>query len=402
MRRNRRFLFNAAVIVFCLVVGITLLCRADTIIKGEKLAGYDADQHRLPENVIQADDEYYAILKSYTGEEQIELLMGSDPEKMKPFYQVDNEKSVWYMDANDGIVAWSEFDDSSHQVKTYEKDQGVKTIYSAKGDGFIPHNVYVGDGCVYYADVDYSKHRAGIVKYDTASEKTEYITDSEFDAKSTAPIQSFQVTGNVLVGAFCPEKEVMIRTLPINKSDKDSHSLKKSRNVKFAELEGYKVDYVYSTAYDEKDDVTIVYCASHDEEAGEKLDSIAYFAPDESEAYWLDDLDDNHYVYHDQLECKDGIAYYIDQANVSGEVADHYDLCGFNLYTDNPIEAVPNVYSVTARNSVIYSVWPEGDTDKAEIMRGTPKDEVTVYWAGKRINGLINSLLRGIADHLAG
>ena len=46
----------------------------------------------------------------------------------------------------------------------------------------------------------------------------------------------------------------------------------------------------------------------------------------------------NHYAYQDKIDCHDGHIYWIAQANVSGNVTDHYTFIDYNYLDHKPTE----------------------------------------------------------------
>lgn len=116
------------------------------------------------------------------------------------------------------------------------------------------------------------------------------------------------------------------------------------------------VKYVYCVSYDSKNDTCALYYADNDSE------DIGILKEGQTKIASVFTFSQNHYAYQDKIDCHDGHIYWIAQANVSGNITDHYTFIDYNYLDHKPTEIAEHSVSIAMKASCICS-----DLIKVEI-----------------------------------
>ena len=107
--------------------------------------------------------------------------------------------------------------------------------------------------------------------------------------------------------------------------------------------------HVFAASYDSVNDTCALYYADGDSE------DIGFLKEGDTTISSVFTFAENHYAYQDKLECDNGHIYWIDQANVSGMVADHYKLVDYN-YLEHKVVETPRAFDFCRYDGVLYTL----------------------------------------------
>ena len=268
-----------------------------------------------PSQVIKTDDFWVMLFNSYA-EHDYSILIGENPDSLNEIYNVD-DVTIWYFDADNDAVVWSERSTEFYTYKLYRFDtRNVETIYQASlEDGYQAVNIGIYAKSAYYCLVDYKKQDVSVLAYNFETGSTTVVYDIPYEEKNQP--HTINVEDEYLSFACADEIAVI--------------NLKNNETVFKTKLPE-EVKYTYAVSYDGINDVCALYYADEDSE------DIAVLKEGDAEISSLCTFSKNYYAYMEKIECYDGHLYWIKQANVSGMVADHYTFVDYDYLTHKPIE----------------------------------------------------------------
>lgn len=356
--------YNTIVLI---LISMLLMCACSDIsnlyIQGKAIGSYSSKDGVIPQKVIESNGTYYTIMDSYSGDKPFKIAIGSDVGKMEPVYTSEADKSVWFMDAEDGVVAWTEVDESGIQeVKTYNKNtKEIKTLYTTNSE-CVCENIIVYNNCVYFAVDEQDKKEAYIARYDIKNDAMHPVKGTRVKATKNGvnSLNCFNINEGNLVFGYNKNDVSIIRSLDADMDD--DYEYESRRSV----LSRSAAKYVYSVAYDHDTECIVLYYSGSD-----GVEATGYLcSDDDSLLFPIDYFSDDMHAYHDQIECCDGVLLYIEQMNESGDIMDHYNLIGYDLMDDKYLQSVSAAYAVSVKDSIIITQWTDG-TKECKIYRGT-------------------------------
>ena len=281
--------------------------------QSEAMKSYPKDT--APSQVIKTADKWVMLHSAYAGTDYV-MSVGNDLDSASEFYSVQGV-SIWYFESDGNLVAWCEKSEDFYTYKVYDfATQKVETLHQASVEnGFQPQNVGVFRNTVYYCSIDYDKKQVSVMGYDVASQTASVIDAVEL-VEERQPY-SINVEDKYLsLISSCQVKVLDLVT----------------QNIAFDSELPSSITCVYGASYDEVNDTCALYYADSDSE------DIGFLKEGDKDIASVFTFNENHYAYQDKLECNDGHIYWIAQANISGNVSDHYSLVDYNYLEHSAVE----------------------------------------------------------------
>lgn len=268
-----------------------------------------------PARLIKNDNGWVVLFNTY-GMSDYSLRIGESLDSLEEIYSVE-DVLIWYVDANENAITWTERKDENITYKFYDlKSQKVETFLNLKDEKYYQMmnvGIYLND--IYYSIVDFENEEVTVYAYDIDLKQSNVVHKEAYVEKNLP--YSINLEDKYL-NFICSEK-IKVFDLTLNQ-------------VAFEAALPENVVRAYTASYDRINDTCAVYYADEDSEdigiikAGDStLDSHITFP-------------ENHYAYHENIELHGGHLYLVFQANVSGNVADHYQFIDYNYQTKVPLE----------------------------------------------------------------
>lgn len=277
---------------------------------------YEYPVSNAPVHTVCAGDTWYSLIGLY-GSSDFSLSVSDNYAATKEVYSVCGV-GIWFFDADENGAVWCEMSAEGRSFKYYNKSTGeVKEIFYADiPRGFQNANVGMYNGGIYFAHIDYENKSAFLMRYDIAKDTVEKFHRLEYIGETSCT--SFTVSGNVLLASVGSQNDTKLIKL-----DLDNGSYCETWDI------SSNVAFVYACAYDPMGVSHAIYYrdSKGNEHIGAldaktlKLKSIFTFG-------------ENIYAYQDRVEAYGGHIYWINQANVSGVVSDHYRFIDYNAKDD--------------------------------------------------------------------
>lgn len=268
-----------------------------------------------PSQVIKTNN-YWVCLNSTYGSIDFTISISETYKNDNIIYSA-KDIDIWYIEANDNAIVWCEKSSEYYTYKVYNiKTKQTETIFQAKNQQeYQAQNVGIFENCVYYSFIDYESNKVIIYAYN-------------LDEKTIGIFYSADYNENLMPYSMVLENEYLMFVC-------SNHS--KVLNVKnnqtiFDSPLPDNIKYVFSASYDSINDTCILYYTDGDTE------DIGILDTDKNKVISVFTLSENHYAYLDKIRAYDGHIYWIVQANVSGNVSDHYTLINYNYLEHKPIE----------------------------------------------------------------
>ena len=268
-----------------------------------------------PSQVVKTEKQW-VLLNSTYGSQNYTISVGESLDSTNSIYSVNNV-SIWYFEANENAIAWCEKSLEFYTYKIYVfETQKTETIFQATVDkGYQPQNIGIYLNTAYYCTIDYDNQEVQVMAYDIASNTKTDVIKVEFDETK----QPYSINlENETLSIVCSDQ---IKVLDLQNDE-----------IVFDSVLPDSVTYVYGVSYDNQNDTCALYYADNDSE------DIGILKKGENDIVSVFTFSKNHYAYQDKIECYDGHIYWINQANVSGTVTDHYTLIDYNYLEHKPTE----------------------------------------------------------------
>lgn len=349
MRRNITAFLAAALLVTASGCGNTT---SQTAASMETLAVF-TEETGLPSQIVAAEDgTYYAVVGEY-GSADYGISVSNSPDTLHIIRDVPEETAIWYFEASEDGAVWCE-KGTTYLWQVYNAEDG--TITEIDGDypqnGFQNMKVGIYDGCVYYAHIDYSHETAEIIRYRITDGTSEPVYTFPFYGEIT--IHSLKVSGNYLTLAGCVDSEYPDAVI----IDLDTDE------TRVLEM-GVSAGYVFDAAYDAKTDTLALYY----ENGSTAEEQIGIYDAESRTITPVSTFTENYYAYHDVIDCADGEIYWIEQKNVSGDIADHYSLYIYNI-EDGTSRSIPTAFDYDITDDGLYYLCFADGTNKVELRKG--------------------------------
>lgn len=330
---------TALLSVFLLICLMLTGC-FDTPYKGELVLEYPEDT--LPKLLAVSDTHWFYMLSEY-GSSDYTLAAGTSADSFKRVHSFSDVR-VWHLDAEGDTVVWSEDHDSKTTYNLYSAETNqVKTIFTAdESKGHQLANMGIYNGNVYYAYTDYESKASAIYAYNTETEESCAVYNIEYTDDPC--IMALAFDENYISVASGNE----VFTVDVESSEKV-----------FSYTTDSDISYVYGLSYDAEKNVMGIYY--HDSEA-EQIGII-----DDGKIISVFTLNENHYAYNENIVCHNGHLYWITQANVSGNIKDHYTYIDYDYTVHKPTEV----------KSTFGFVFKDGDTYLLRM--GNTQKEMKLY-----------------------
>jgi hypothetical protein len=283
-----------------------------------------------PSQVIKTENQWVMLNSTYLSPNYT-ISVSDNLENAKEIYSV-NDVSIWYFEANEKAIVWCEDADEFCTFKAYDfETQKTHTIFQTSADSnFHPENIGIYLDVAYFCVIDYEQEEVRVLAYNIDSETTNELYSVELREE----MQPYSIhLENEYLSFMCSD-QIKVLNLENNETVYDSN-LPSS------------VEHVFDVSYDSIHDTCALYYADSDSEdigilkEGEDIiSSVFTFAK-------------SHYAYQDKIECHDGHIYWINQANVSGNIADHYTFIDYNYLEHKPVE-VDRAFEFCRQENTMY------------------------------------------------
>ena len=319
------------ILIFCLVG-----CKSNEVVVyelTEENAWEIFPVENAPVKTVRAGDTWYSLLGSY-GSGEFRLSVSDTYYSFDTVYETAGV-SIWFFEANEKCAAWCEMTADARVFMIYDtaKAKTEEIFRIGLDDGYQNANVGVYEDGVYFTHIDYDKESACIMRYSVNSGMMEEFYRLEY--KGEYSCTGFSVDGGTLL--LCSGRDGMSALTEINlKSGTDTvRKLDKS------------VGFVYGCAYDTVTKDSAIYYRDT-----EGKDHIGVVYRENGKIKNLFTFGENVYAYYDTLESYGGHVYWVNQANVTGIVSDHYRFIDYN-YVDGTVEEYIRTFSFTVVNDGI-------------------------------------------------
>lgn len=336
--------------LFCAVMLSAACAGCEKTMETETLASY-TEETGLPAHVIPAESgKYYALCNAYDSSEYA-VSVSDNAETLNIIHDLPADAWTWYLDGSEDGAIWCECGTSTYVWKCYNAADG--SITEIDGDyqqnGFQNMKVGIYDGCVYYSHIDYSHETVDIIRYSIAKGTSAPVYTFPFYGDIT--VQSLKVSGKYLTLAGCTDSEypdVVVIDLDTNETT-------------ILEM-GVSAGYVYDAAYD--GETLALYYVN-----GETMEEqIGVYDAESRTITPVATFAENYYAYHDSIDCTDGEIIWVEQKNVSGDIADHYSLYLYNI-ADGTTRTIPTVFAYDIAEDGLYYLCYADGTKKIELRK---------------------------------
>ena len=268
-----------------------------------------------PAQVIKNDNGWVVLFNTY-GTSEYSIAVGEKLDSLNEIYSVD-DVDIWYLDASENAIVWSERRDESITYKFYDlKSQKVETLLDVNNEKrYQTMNVGIYLDNIYYSVVDIENKEVCVYAYNIDLKETKIVYKEEY-IEANLPY-SINLEDKYL--NFVSSEKIKVIDLQINQ-------------VAFEESLPENVVYVFTASYDRINDTCAVYYADEDSE------DIGIIKSGEGKLFSHITFAENHYAYQEKIECHNGHLYLVFQANVSGNIEDHYQFVDYNYFEYVPVE----------------------------------------------------------------
>ena len=268
-----------------------------------------------PSQAVKTESRWVMLHSTY-GDSNYSISVGESLDSAKDIYSTC-DVSIWYFEANENAIVWCESSSEFYTYKTYTfETQELETVFQlAKNDKYQPQNIGIHLNTVYYSTIDYESQEVRVIAYDITTKIRTDIIKAEFD--ETKQPYSINIENEYLSFA-CSDR---VKVLDLRDDE-----------VVFESSLPETVKYVFTVSYDSINDTCALYYAD------ENSEDIGILKEGDSSIASVFTFSKNRYAYQDKIECYDGHIYWIAQANVSGNITDHYRLIDYNYLEHKPIE----------------------------------------------------------------
>lgn len=296
-----------------------------------------------PSQVIKTEAQW-VILKNIYGGQDFTISVSENLDCFNDVYTV-NDVSIWYFEANDKAVVWCEKTDqfNTFKIHTFETQETDTILQVPLEAGFQPQNIGIFLDAAYFCVIDYEQQQVQVLGYDIGAKKTaELYTVAFYDERQP---YSINLENGYL--SFVCSNHVKVLNLQSNETVYDSPLPS-------------DVAHIFGISYDSKNDTCALYYADSDSE------DIGIMKEGEDKILSILTFSENHYAYHDKIECYDGHIYWIAQANITGAVTDHYTLVDYN-YLEHKVVETDRTFDFCRIENALYILRFNKDGDYTHI-----------------------------------
>ena len=296
-----------------------------------------------PSQIVKTENHWVMLLSTY-GSQNYTISVGENLDSANSVYSV-KDVSIWYFEANEKGVVWCEKSKTFYTYKAYIfETQTVETVFQVTaGDDYQPQNVGIFRNNVYYCIIDYEKQMVNVFAYD--------LDSKTLTALHTAPLHEEQQPYSINLEnghlSFVCSDKIQVLNL-------------QNKETVFDSPIPSTVEHVFTASYDSKNDTCALYYADNDSE------DIGILKEGETKLTSVFTFSKNHYAYMDKIECYDGHIYWIAQANVTGQVTDHYQLADYNYLQRTAVET-DRAFDFCRDGSQLYILRFNKDGDYTHI-----------------------------------
>lgn len=314
----------------------------------------------LPAQIIttDTDDEtiYSARIADY-GESYSKIATGFMPDEMDTVYTAEGA-IILKISANENHIAWferinSEDSTQHYNLKVYtHSTKKTATVFEneMKADEERIQDVNIGlvGDTLYYLQHDFEQSVSKIMAKDLNSDKEEVFVEHPFTQDEfllNIPITFLTVRDSMII---CSNKKD--DTVSLEAYRADTSELEQSVTLP---------DYValtYSADYDQEEDAFALYFQKSEESPYGWGDGVGVIKGGEKEVKEIYTLDNATALYKDKIGINDGMVYYVEQWNTSGNVVDHYKGILYDYENDQPQE-IPCCYDIERHNQDLSGMF---------------------------------------------
>lgn len=326
------------ILLCCSIILIFVLtaCSAFVSQGPAKITGNYTDLDLLPRSITITPDAKYVLLLADYSSSYFKLSLGDSYDDINVIYDAGENRINNYI-ANDKVIAWSEHSDNSFSFKYYDYStkeiNEIRTI-SYSNDLWQLGPISVFDNIIYFMFYDYETNEAFISSYDTINKTETIFLKDDF------------VDGTFTHGRQFPSMDENQGYLSISKFNNDESitlllfSLKDGLQQKYQLPDD--IALVYASAVDIETSTVSVY---YYDRAKDK-DCLGIYSLIDDSFKIIKVFHEYYYVYHDEIQTKDGFLYFVNQMNVSGEISDHYSGFKYDIKRDR-FEELKRCFSIS-------------------------------------------------------
>ncbi len=324
----------------------------------ERIAEYSGDY--VPAFIEKSENNWYVIYQKYN-EENYTLSVGENPEDINVKHIGSGQ--IMNLSVDGDLAAWAERSDSQLSINYYNaSDDGVVTILTLpEREDYQQGKVYVRGGKVFYQTIDHAEKVFRILCYDTADESTKTLAEETFDPSAFG-------------GCFAMRDDILLyqNTGAGGESELSLLDTSTGQTERAALPEG--VDVLYDADVNGSTVAVYYYDKREGSDNWNQSDNIAVFEKGQKDVipfYTFPKTSSGDivgYAYRDNIVLSGDDVMWIDQMNVSGDVADHYKLTVYDSIEDEPAE-VPAAYYYMMDGDDLYWLCFIDGIQKAELFR---------------------------------
>ena len=300
-------------------------------------------QETAPSQVIKVDDQWVLLHSTY-GSQNYTISVGENLNSTQNIYSV-NDVSIWFFEANKNGIAWCEKSQEFYIYKIYVfETQKIETIFRLAVDkGYQSQNIGIYLNTIYYCNINYDQQEVQVLAYDIKTKTTNDIIKVEFHEER----QPYSINLEDQYLSFACSDQIQVLNLQNNE-------------IVFDFTLPDAVKYVYGVSYDSQNDTCALYYADDNSE------DISVLKEGDTDILSVFTFSQNRYAYQDKIKCYDGHIYWVAQANVSGNITDHYTFIDYNYLKHEPTE-IDRTFSFYRSESNLYLLRFNKDGDYTHI-----------------------------------
>ncbi|MBE6594875.1 MAG: hypothetical protein E7644_03655 [Ruminococcaceae bacterium] len=332
---------------FCFLLLFVICLSGCTFLKGNSQSAVATyPDKEAPAKIFKTDAHWVALVNSY-GSSDYTLSVSEDLHTLQGVYTA-TDVSIWFMAVNDTAAFFCEETEEHYTYKAYLlQEKTMKTVFSTPaGDIYQTQEVGLLGNLAYYCYIDYASLTVSVIAYDLLTGTTSVAWEKPY-VEAEMPY-CFAVEGNLLSVAHSKAVTVLDLT---------------TGDIPFSISLPNEVQHVFSVSYDPANDACALYYSDQDSE------DIGIIAEGATKITSHFTFGSNRYAYHDQIKCINGYIYWIAQANITGNVTDHYQLVIYNYKTGKPTE-IKRTFYFHYDDGTLYSLRfdKNGDYSNIELM----------------------------------
>ncbi len=362
----RKRVFIACTCAVLITAPLTACGKTDVKKAGGEAIIFD-QKDQLPDIIAKDSSHYYVLTARHTDQyysDEYKLWTGEDLRHLSDRYSA-HDVAISNLCAGDGYAAWVEqkYDSESIQYayRIYEsKTATVKTIWktpdSEEGDDTSQNSqMSIYKSTLYYAQNDYKKKKARLIRYDLKRETSKVLYETALRANDLNDygFTALDITrGGILTAYAVSDHNHSLLRINLNSG--------KEQTVKIPE----KVNLVHAVSYDEATGMTALYY----EAEGTTDDCVGVFTNKDRKIKKIYTFGDSGWAYQYNIKLNQGHLYWADELSIRGDTTDpdHHWAVDYNCKTDQYTE-YKHAFRSTLIEDRIYLLVFEDGIDKIRV-----------------------------------